>query len=90
MTLPGERKGEGGRGYCILCKSRVSNQGRNSLLPALTDVVVIVGVPGTLAVDDLQLLSCVYEAPHGVDPAGEQDVEFAQPMGGSHLVFHHL
>ena len=68
----GQRSEE--RGCGSLCQSGVFRECRRSLLPALPDVVAVVGVPGALPGDDPHLLGSIHQVGEAADALLEQDV----------------
>ena len=62
----------------------------DGVVAALANVVAVVAVPSTFTDHHTGFLGEIQQASQGADAAAEQDVEFGDAEGWSHLVFGHL
>src|SRR5262249_55978171 len=60
------------------------------VLPSLTDLLVLIGIPGTALMDESPLARQVQEVPLARDAFAIHHVKFRLPEGRGHLVLHHL
>ena len=60
------------------------------VVPALTNVVALVAIPGAFADHHTGLLGQVEQTAQGADATAKQDVEFGDPEGRGDFVFCHL